>query len=63
MDGGKKDKREGNSEEGRISVRQKWMEGGMESGTERGRKDRRNERARDEWRDGAVAFLALSFYD
>ncbi len=32
----------------------------MESG---GRKDRRNEGARDEWLDGAVAFLALSFYD
>lgn len=54
---------EGNSEEGKIGVRQKWMEGGVESGTERGMKDRRNERARDEWRDSAVAFPALSFYD
>ena len=60
MDGGRKDKTEGNSEEGGIGGRQKWMEGGVESGTGRGR---RNEKARDEWRDGAVAFLALSFYD
>lgn len=63
MDGRSEDKMEGNSREGRIGVRQKWMEGGMGPGTERGMKDRANERARDEWRDGAVAFLALSFYD
>lgn len=62
MEGGRI-KRRGNSKVKRIGVREKWMEGGVGSGTERGTNDRRKERARDEWRDGAIDFLASSFYD
>lgn len=62
MDAGQKDKMEGNGDEERNGLRQKWTEGGAESRTgEAG--CRRNEKPRDDLCDGAVALLALHFYD
>ena len=59
MEGGRIKRRETARKEGSAGDRNGWREvwnQGQEGG-------RRNEKARDEWRDGAVAFLALSFYD
>lgn len=58
MDEGRKDEMEGHGEEGRLSVRQKWTEGGVESGTERGRNEK------EQVMYGVMVLLqALSFYD
>lgn len=58
MEGGRKDKMQRKSKEGRIGVKQKWIEGWNQGQKEAGKIEGMKEQEMN-----GVAFLALSFYD